>query len=39
MMQDRIVILGGIARGKTAILEGRTLSNSQAEERLAKWLK
>lgn len=37
-MQDRMSILEGIARGETAIIEGRTLSHTQAKERLAKWL-
>jgi prevent-host-death family protein len=39
MMQDRMSILEGIARGETAVIEGRTLSHSQAKERMAKWLK
>lgn len=39
MMQDRMGILEGIARGETAIFERRTLSHSQAKERMAKWLK
>lgn len=38
-MQDRMSILEGIARGETAILEGRTLTHSQAKDRLDKWLK
>ncbi len=37
--QDRMAILEGIARGETAVNEGRTLSHSQAKKRMAKWLK
>ena len=38
MMQDRIRILEGIARGEIAILEGRTLSQTEAKRRMHKWL-
>jgi prevent-host-death family protein len=37
-LQRRMVILEGIARGEAAVLEGRTLSNSQAKDSLSKWL-
>jgi prevent-host-death family protein len=39
MMQDRISILEGIARGEVSYQEGRVFSNSEAEAKLAKWLK
>ena len=38
LLQRRMEILEGIARGETAVLEGRTLSNSKAKESLSKWL-
>ena len=39
MMQSRIKILEGIAKGETAISEGRVLSHSKGKEKLSKWLK
>ena len=39
MMQNRLRILEGIARGETAIREGRVLSQSEAKEKMSKWLK
>ena len=39
MMQNRMSILEGIARGETAVLEGRTFSNTQAKEKMSRWLK
>ncbi|MFZ2404423.1 MAG: type II toxin-antitoxin system Phd/YefM family antitoxin [Methylobacter sp.] len=39
MMQNRIRLLEGIARGETAILENRTYSQSEAKEKMSKWLK
>ena len=39
LQQTRMAILEGIARGEMAAAEGRTLSQAQAQERLAKWLK
>lgn len=39
MMQDRIAILEGIARGETAILENRVFTQDQAKARMSKWLK
>ena len=38
-MQNRINILEGIARGEKAIFEGRVFSESEAEEKMHKWLK
>lgn len=38
-MQNRMNILEGIARGEKAIFEGRVLSESEAEEKMHKWLK
>lgn len=38
-MQNRMQILEGISRGETAVLEQRTVSQSQAKEKMAKWLK
>ncbi|MDX8396189.1 MAG: type II toxin-antitoxin system Phd/YefM family antitoxin [Mariprofundaceae bacterium] len=39
MMQDRMNILEGIARGETAILENRVFTQTQAKEKMSKWLK
>ncbi|MGZ4957184.1 MAG: type II toxin-antitoxin system Phd/YefM family antitoxin [Methylobacter sp.] len=39
LMQSRIHLLEGIARGETAILENRIYSQSEAEEKMSKWLK
>ncbi len=39
MLQNRMSILEGIARGETAIREGRTYSHTEAREKMAKWLK
>ena len=39
LLQQRMSILEGIARGEMAIAEGRTLSHAQAKTRLARWLK
>lgn len=38
-MKSRMSILEGIARGETAIQEGRVLSQTQARDRMSKWLK
>ena len=38
-MQSRMSILEGIARGETAYEEDRILDQSQAKDKLAKWLK
>ena len=37
-MQDRMRILEGIAKGEKAIQENRTVTQSEAKERLKKWL-
>ena len=37
-LEKRMRILEGIARGETAILEGRTLSHSAAKRRMKRWL-
>lgn len=37
-LEKRMRILEGIARGETAILEGRTLSDSEAKRRMKRWL-
>ena len=38
-MQSRMNILEGVARGETAILENRTLSQEEAKDAMSKWLK
>lgn len=37
--QRRQRILEGIARGETAMAEGRMLTNAEAHARMSKWLK
>ena len=39
LMQRRMKLLEGIARGEKAIEEGRTVSHAQAKQRLSRWLK
>ena len=39
LMQRRMSVLEGIARGEQAISEGRTASHAQARTRLGRWLK
>lgn len=39
LLQERMVLLEGIARGEKAIEEGRRLTQAQARQRLARWLK
>ena len=39
MMQNRMVILDGLARGETAILENRIYTQTEAKEKMGKWLK
>lgn len=39
LMQQRMAILEGIARGEQAIAEGRVTTHAQARKRLARWLK
>ena len=38
-MQDRMVILEGLARGEAAIQENRVYSKLEAREKMGKWLK
>lgn len=38
LMQERMAILEGIARGERAILEGRTMTHAEARGRMRKWL-
>ncbi len=39
MMQNRMGILEGIARGETAITEGKIFTQKEAKEKMSKWLK
>ncbi len=39
LMQRRIEILEGIARGETTYQEGRIMSNAKARKKMKKWLK
>ena len=39
LMQQRMTILEGIARGEQALAEGRMATHTQAKKRLARWLK
>ena len=39
LLQKRMKLLEGIARGEKAIEEGRTLAHAQAKQRLTRWLK
>jgi prevent-host-death family protein len=39
MMQNRIKILDGIAKGETDIFENRMYSQTEAKEKMSKWLK
>lgn len=39
LMQQRMAILEGIARGEQAAEEGRVATDAQARKRLARWLK
>ena len=38
LMQDRMGILEGIARGERAVLENRTFTQTEAKRRMKKWL-
>jgi prevent-host-death family protein len=38
LMQDRMHILEGIARGERALLEKRTYTQKQAKSKMKKWL-
>jgi len=39
LMQQRMAVLEGIARGEQAIAEGRVATHGQARKRLSRWLK
>ena len=39
LMQSRMSILEGIARGEKAIFENRTFNQAEAIEKMSKWLK
>lgn len=39
LMQQRMAILEGIARGEQAVADGRVSTHAQAKTRLARWLK
>jgi prevent-host-death family protein len=39
LMQQRMAVLEGIARGELAVAEGRVATHAQAKRRLARWLK
>lgn len=38
-MQRRLALLEGLSRGERAVQEGRTVTHSEARNRLQKWLK
>lgn len=38
LMQKRLDILAGLARGERAVLDKKTVSNSQAKAKMKKWL-
>jgi prevent-host-death family protein len=39
LLQRRMTLLEGIARGEKAIEEGRTVSQADAKKRMSRWLK
>lgn len=39
LMQQRLAVLEGVARGEQAVAEGRVATDAQARKRLARWLK
>lgn len=39
LMQQRLAVLEGIARGEQAVSEGRVTTHAQARKRMARWLK
>lgn len=39
LMQQRMTLLEGIARGEQAVAEGRVVTHAQARARLSRWLK
>ena len=38
LLQQRMAVLEGIARGEMAVAEGRVLTHAQAKARMARWL-
>lgn len=38
-MQRRLELLEGLSKGERAVLEGRTLSQGEAREKMRKWLR
>lgn len=39
LMQERMLVLEGLARGETAIIDNRVYDHSEAKEKMSKWLK
>ncbi len=39
LLQQRMAVLEGIARGEMAVADGRVLPHAQAKSRMARWLK
>ena len=39
MMQNRMEILDGLAKGETAIIENRIYTQAEAKDKMSKWLK
>lgn len=39
MLQRRMGLLEGIARGEKAVEDGRVVSHAQAKQRMSRWLK
>lgn len=39
LLQQRMTVLEGIARGEMAVAEGRLVTQDQAKARMARWLK
>jgi len=39
LLQQRLTVLEGIARGEMALAEGRVATHEQAKVRMARWLK
>lgn len=39
LLQKRMAMLEGIARGEMAVAEGRVVSHADARQRMARWLK
>jgi prevent-host-death family protein len=39
LLQQRMAVLEGVARGEMAVAEGRVLTHARAKARMARWLK